>query len=44
MFPVRADPAGVEIGEPKKTDALDWFALDLLPSPLDSKLELHLPS
>jgi 8-oxo-dGTP diphosphatase len=35
-FLVRVDPFAVRSGEPDKIDALDWFDLDKLPSPLHS--------
>lgn len=37
-FGVRVDPAQVAIGEPHKIDAVDWFTMDTLPSPLHSKI------
>lgn len=35
---VRVDPAAAAIGEPHKFDALGWFDLDALPTPLHSQL------
>lgn len=35
---VLVDPQAVEIGEPEKMEAIGWFALDDLPSPLHSAL------
>ena len=36
-FKVRIDPTKVANGEPNKADALDWFTLDSLPSPMHSQ-------
>ena len=44
-FKVRVDPAKVTNGEPEKFDAVEWFAMDNLPTPLHSQfpkfLELY---
>jgi 8-oxo-dGTP diphosphatase len=37
-FRVLIDPAKVQNGEPHKFDAIEWFSLDNLPSPLHSQL------
>lgn len=37
-FAARVDPAQVRIGEPDKVDAIGWFTLDALPSPLHSAI------
>ncbi|MGC0418988.1 NUDIX domain-containing protein [Embleya sp. AB8] len=37
VFAVRVDPDRVAIGEPRKFDALEWFAPDALPAPLHSQ-------
>ena len=35
---VQVDPSEVKINEPHKIDAIDWFTLGNLPSPLHSKI------
>jgi len=37
LYKVLVDPARVSIGEPHKFDAIGWFRLDNLPSPLHSQ-------
>lgn len=41
-FRVHVDAAAVKNGEPKKFDAVEWFQIDLLPTPLHSQLSLFL--
>lgn len=41
-FKVLVDPAQVRNGEPHKFDALEWFRLDALPSPLHSQFPFFL--
>lgn len=41
-FAVIVDPSKVRINEPEKIDALGWFALDKLPSPLHSQFAYFL--
>lgn len=37
LYKVLVDPKQVRNGEPHKFDAIDWFSLDELPSPLHSQ-------
>lgn len=37
VFAVRVEPGEVELGEPHKFDAWEWFAPDALPAPLHSQ-------
>ncbi|MEI7674630.1 MAG: NUDIX domain-containing protein [bacterium] len=36
---VQVDPSKVKINEPEKIDEIAWFTLELLPSPLHSKIK-----
>lgn len=36
---VQVDPSKVRINEPEKIDEIAWFTLELLPSPLHSKIK-----
>lgn len=36
-FKVQIDPKKVQKGEPHKSDALEWFSLDNLPTPMHSQ-------
>ncbi len=39
LFLVKVDPNEIKNGEPHKFDAVEWFRLDNLPTPLHSQLE-----
>ena len=41
-FKVLVDKAKVKNGEPHKLDAVEWFSLDNLPSPLHSQFPFFL--
>lgn len=39
LFLVKVDPKEIKNGEPHKFDAVEWFRLDNLPTPLHSQFE-----
>jgi 8-oxo-dGTP diphosphatase len=39
LFLVKVDPAEIKNGEPHKFDAVEWFRLDNLPTPIHSQFE-----
>src|SRR5688572_15206178 len=42
VFAARVDPSEVRIAEPESMDAIGWFTLETLPSPLHSQFQRHI--